>query len=136
MKSFVFALLLTVSWPLSAQTWLHVAGLSWHDRPGFREVNTGIGIEQQFAPKWTWALGTYQNSVDRQSVYALTKYQWIQRSDMAVNVNIGGVTGYRTWAVAPAVLPEICWHWICTIGMPQVGNETTAAVAVYLRIPL
>lgn len=130
------ALLLTLPWPVSAQTWVHVYGRSWHDQPGYRGINTGVGVEQQFAPQWSWAVGTFQNSEDRQSVVGMAKYQWYQSTSVAVNLQLGGVTGYRRYAVAPVVLPEACVGWLCAMFVPKIGDETTAAVAVYLRIPL
>jgi hypothetical protein len=136
MKSFVLALLLTLAQPVTAQTWLHVYGRSWHDSPGYREINTGIGIERQFTNDWTWAIGTYRNSIYRQSVVGMAKYQWYQQGDFSVNIQMGGVTGYRRYPVVPMVLPEACWTWICGMAVPRVSNETRSAVAVYLRIPL
>ena len=136
MKSFLFALLLCLTMPVSAQTWLHVYGKSWHDSHGFRQVNTGIGIERQFAPDWSWAAGTFQNSIDRQSVVGMVKYHWYQQEKFAVNVQMGGVTGYQNYSVVPLILPEACWSWLCGMFVPRIDNETTAAVAVYLRIPL
>ena len=136
MRSFVFALLLSLAWPVSAQTWLHVYGRSWHDGSGYREANGGIGIEQQFAPRWTWAVGAFQNSIDRRSVAGMAKYQWYQSTLVVVNLQLGGVTGYRRYDVAPVILPEACVGWLCAMFVPKIGDETTAAVAVYLRIPL
>ena len=136
MRSFVFALLLALAWPASAQTWLHVYGRSWHNTSGYREANGGIGIEQQFAPQWSWAVGTFQNSIDRRSVTGMAKYQWYQSSLVAANLQLGGVTGYRNYRVAPIVLPEACWTWICGMFVPRIANETAAAAIVYLRIPL
>lgn len=136
MKSFVFAFLLILAVPASAQTWLHIYGLSKHESPGYQEINAGIGIEQQFAEQWSWGLGTYRNSIYRQSMAGMVKYQWYQQGDFSVNMQMGGVTGYRRYAVAPVILPETCWSWICGMFVPRIENETRAAVAVYLRIPL
>jgi len=47
MRSFVLALLLTLAQPVAAETWIHVYGRSWHDQAGYREINTGVGIEQR-----------------------------------------------------------------------------------------
>ena len=136
MRSFVLALLLTLAQPVVAETWLHVYGRSWHESSGYREINTGIGIEHQFADDWTWAVGTFQNSISRQSVAGMVKYQWYQQGDFIVNIQIGGVTGYNRYPVIPMVLPEACWSWVCGMAIPKVSSDTQAAVAVYLRIPL
>jgi hypothetical protein len=136
MKPFLLALLLILARPVAADTWLHIYGRSWHDQSGYKESNMGIGFERQYAPDWSWAVGTFQNSIDRQSVTGMLKYQAYQQGDFAVNLQLGGVTGYRNYAVAPVALPEACWRWVCGMFVPKIENETTAAVAVYLRIPL
>lgn len=120
----------------SAETWVHIYGKSWHNQPGYREVNTGIGIEQKFADKWSWSLGTFQNSIDRQSVVGMAKYHWYQQGNLSVNLQMGAVTGYQNYSVAPVLLPEACWKWVCGMFVPEIKNETAAATVVYLRIPL
>jgi len=120
-----------------AETYLHVYGKSWHSgSKSYRETNTGVGVEHRINPKWSVALGTFQNSLDRQSVIGFGKYHWRQYGHWQINVNLGLVTGYDSMTVAPAVLPEVCWRWICTMAVPAVGSETSAAAAFYLRIPL
>lgn len=136
MKHLILSVLLIMALPVQAETWLHVYGRSWHEQPGYRDVNTGIGIEHQFANRWTWAVGTFQNSLDRQSVAVLVKHNVWQRNDLSVNWQLGGVTGYRHYTVAPVILPELCVSWVCGMFVPRIGSETTAAVAFYLRIPI
>ena len=135
MRSFVLALLLTLVQPVVAETWLHVYGRSWHDQSGYREINTGVGIEQKFAPAWSWAAGTFQNSEDRQSVVVMAKYHWIDQAPWAVRWQLGAITGYRRYAVAPVILPELCWSWVCGMIIPTT-SQTAAAAAIYLRVPL
>ena len=135
MRSFVLALLLTLAQPVVAETWLHVYGRSWHDQSGYREINTGVGIEQKFAPAWSWAAGTFQNSEDRQSVVTMVKYHWIDQAPWAVRWQLGAITGYRRYAVAPVILPELCWSWVCGMIIPTT-SQTAAAAAIYLRVPL
>lgn len=137
MKYFVTFLLIALSVPAhSSDTWVHVYGVSWHDRPGYRETNTGLGVERQLSPKWSAMAGTFQNSLDRQSVIVAAKYHWIRQGAWSVNWHLGGVTGYPNYTVAPMLLPEVCWHWICAMAVPAVGSDTLAAAAFYLRIPL
>ena len=136
MKCLILLVSMILALPASAQTWLHVYGRSWHDQSGYREINTGIGVERQLDDRWTWTVGTFHNSIDRQSVFAVAKYRWYQQGDFISNLQMGGVTGYRGYAVAPVVLPEACWRWVCGMFIPRIENETTAAVAFYLRIPL
>jgi hypothetical protein len=135
MRSFVLALLLTLALPVTAETWVHVYGRSWHDQSGYREINTGVGIEQQFATHWSWAVGTFQNSEDRQSVVVMAKYHWIDSGSWAVRWQLGAVTGYSRRTVTSVILPELCWSWVCGMIIPNVG-QSAAAAAVYLRVPL
>ena len=123
--------------PVTAQEqWLHMSGVSRHDRPGFQERNWGLGWETRMAKDWSVAAGAYRNSLDRTSVYGLAKYHWIKADPWSVNVNAGAVTGYDAVPVAPVVLPELCVAWLCGMVIPRVGPNQATAVAVYLRIPL
>ena len=135
MRSFVLALLLTLSSPVTAETWVHVYGRSWHDQSGYREINTGVGVEQRFSNSWSWAAGTFQNSEDRQSVVVMAKYHWIDNGSWAVRWQLGAVTGYSRRTVASVILPELCWSWVCGMIIPNVG-QSAAAAAFYLRVPL
>ena len=136
MKRLILAVFLILALPVHAETWVHVYGASWHEQPGYREINTGLGIEHRFDDRWTWAVGTFQNSIDRQSVAVLVKYSAFQQGDLLVNWQLGGVTGYRHYAIAPVILPELCVSWVCGMFVPRIGSETQAAVAFYLRIPI
>lgn len=137
MKCLVLSLLiLTASTAWSQTAWLHVNGHSYHNRSGFNETNRGLGMELMVSSQWSVAGGVYRNSIDRDSVYALTKYHWYRNEDWAVNINIGGVTGYRGWEVAPVILPEACWLWLCGFVIPRLGDDSAAAAAFYLRIPI
>jgi len=135
MKYLISVVFSILALPVQAETWLHVYGRSWHDQPGYRDVNTGIGIEKRLVDRWTWAVGTFQNSLDRQSVTVLAKYAAYQHGNLAVNWQLGGVTGYRHYTVAPVILPELCVSWVCGMFVPRIGSEITAAGAFYLRVP-
>ena len=137
LKIFLSVVLMSIASTSYAQTSLHIYGKSWHSgSESYRETNTGMGIEQRINSKWSIALGTFQNSLDRQSVIGFGKYHWREYGNWQINVNVGAVTGYNSMKVAPAVLPEVCWQWVCMMGIPAVGSETSAAAAIYLRIPL
>jgi hypothetical protein len=81
-------------------------------------------------------MGTFQNSIDRQSVQFMAKYHWIEQGNWAVRWQLGGVTGYRDYPVAPVVLPELCWQWLCGMVIPAVDQGSSTAVGMYLRIPV
>ena len=135
MRHLLIALALFVT-SAHADTWVNVYGLSHHAKSGDREHNPGIGLETSIDRDWSLAVGTYLNSIDRRSYLVAGKYHWIDRGVWKVNVNMGGVTGYRHTEVAPLVLPELCWRWVCGIYIPKFGDEVEAAMAIYLRIPL
>jgi hypothetical protein len=117
------------------QTWLHVGGLSVHDKSGFNNHNPGLGLEWQTGPRWSAAVGTYRNSNFQQTVYAAAKYQWSITPNLPVNLNIGAATGYLAAPVVPVIAPEICYRWTCGILLPAVRASGASAIAVYLRIP-
>ena len=119
----------------SAQTWLHVGGLSWHDQPGFNNSNPGIGLERLVTNKWSVALGTYQNSDYQTSLYATGKYHWWYQNGLAINLNLGVATGYTAYPLVPMLVPEFCWHWVCGMVMPAVNPNGASALAAYLRLP-
>lgn len=137
MRSLIFGLLMfwtSLVWAQDA--WIHVSGRSFHERGNFRGWNPGLGIERSFDQDWTWAAGWYQNSIDRTSSYGLIKRSWRMDHGWQINANIGGVGGYQGYSVAPVLLPEVCWHWLCGFYIPKLGQDNVAAAAFYLRIPL
>ena len=137
MRSLVLAVLLLASAPAWCQTtWLHVLGRSWHAGSGYNDNNLGLGVETALQPGWSLAAGTYRNSIDRDSWYLLAKRQFWNHGPWTAHLNMGVATGYQVTPVAPVILPEMCVHWLCAIAVPQIGQETTGALALYLRIPI
>lgn len=137
MSKIVLSLVLLLSsLNASAETWVHISGISWHNKPGYQEFNAGIGIETQIYSKWSAAIGSYRNSVDAQSIYGLVKYQLYQKDDVAINVNLGGVSGYPKYSVIPLLLPEACFGWLCGSYIPSMRDTMPAAAFMYLRVPL
>jgi hypothetical protein len=132
--SVVLSLFLTTS--ATAETWIHIYGASRHEHSGYRETNTGIGIEHTVTPRWSGVVGGFQNSYNRQSYYVAGKYHVLQSSPVYVNITMGGVTGYYNYEVLPLVLPELCVTWVCGMYMPRVNHNTVNTLAFYLRIPL
>lgn len=65
----------------------------------YRENNTGIGLEWQFAPSWQVNAGHYRNSVNRPSNYlqlGWSPLRWLPAADLALSAgaNVGVVNGY------------------------------------------
>lgn len=137
MKSFVFGLLISLAPMVWAEdTWIHVNGRSFHKTGDFRGWNPGLGIERSFNQDWSWATGWYMNSINRNSTYGLAKRIWNLDPDWQINLNLGGVTGYRGYTLAPVILPEACYRWICGLYIPRFSDDNVAAAAFYLRIPI
>lgn len=123
------------AFPAQAQDrWMHVSGVSWHERPGYNGLNWGVGVETLVSPDWSAAVGIYHNSLYRQTWYALGKYHWWQRKDWMININLGVASGYVIRPVSPVILPELCVDWLCLLAVPRVEPNTTGALAAYARI--
>jgi hypothetical protein len=70
---------------------LHVA--SWHGDPGYRGDNPGAGVECQRGAAVV-AVGTYANSVGRQSVYAVGG-PTVEVGPIRLGAVVGVINGYR-----------------------------------------
>lgn len=136
MHKLVLIFCLLVPMPTWSQNfWVHISGHSWHDQSGFNQNNIGIGIETVVHDKWSAAVGTYHNSIYRDTWYLLAKHQFWTQGAWTAQINMGVATGYQIRPVAPVLLPELCVHWLCGMAVPRVGDYTTPALALYLRIP-
>jgi hypothetical protein len=135
MKSLLL-LLLFASSTATAQSYLHLNGASKHNKSGYNEQNWGAGYEQSINSTWTAAVGVYNNSEYRHSTYAYARYTVYKNNQWDIGINSGIVTGYRKQSVLPVVLPEVCYSWVCSMIIPQVGGIEASAVTVRLRIPI
>ena len=129
-------LLLFVASTAEAQSYVHVNGISKHNKSGYNEQNWGVGYEQAVADNWTVAVGTYKNSEYRHSTYAYGRYAMYKQDRWDIGLNVGIVTGYRTQSVVPVVLPEACYGWVCSMFIPQIGGIEASAITARLRIPI
>jgi hypothetical protein len=136
LKTILALFLILVSVNTGADTWLHINGASRHDQPGYNQVNTGIGIETDIVTNWTAAIGVYRNSEYSNSIYVYGRRSWYQGSGWDLGISAGVVSGYPRWPMAPAVFPQVCWYWVCTIYLPKVGANQVSALALHARIPL
>lgn len=133
-RLFVFIFLL-LSGLCHAETWVHVSGLSIHQRQDLNGINLGIGIEHGLDNKWSVAVGTYNNSINNQSIYSLVKYKIVEYDSISSHLQFGVVTGYRISPV-PVLLPEICFTYICAFVIPPISNTIVGTAGAYLRIPV
>ena len=136
MKALIAILLIAASMSTSAETYVHVNGLSIHDQPGFNGFNYGAGMEQSVATNWTVAGGYYRNSDYRGSVYAYARYAVYKQGPWDIGVGVGAVTGYIAAPVTPSLFPQVCYTWVCALFVPKVNSIGANALAFQLRIPI
>jgi hypothetical protein len=135
MKHLLFLLLFVTS-TVAAESYLHLNGVSKHNKSGYNEQNWGAGYEQSINSTWTAAVGAYNNSEYRHSVYAYARYSVYKNNQWDIGINSGIVTGYRKQSVLPLALPEVCYNWVCSMIIPQVGGIEASAITARLRIPI
>jgi hypothetical protein len=135
MKRLLF-LLLFITTTANAESYLHLNGVSKHNKSGYNEQNWGAGYEQSINGNWTVAAGAYKNSEYRYSTYAYARYALYKKDQWDVGVNIGIVTGYYKQSVLPVALPEVCYSWVCSMIIPQAGGIEASAITARLRIPI
>jgi len=135
MKHLLF-LLLFITATANAESYLHLNGVSKHNKSGYNEQNWGAGYEQSISKDWTAAAGAYKNSEYRYSTYAYARYALYKKDQWDIGVNIGMVTGYSGQQLVPVALPEVCYGWVCSMIIPQVGDMAAGCIAARLRIPI
>jgi len=136
MKTILTLFLILASVNTAADTWLHINGTSLHDQAGYNQENPGLGIETDIVTNWTATAGMYRNSYSRNSAYVYARRSWYQGSGWDLGVAAGVVSGYPGWPVAPAVFPEVCWHWACAMYLPAVGANQVSTLGLHARILL
>jgi hypothetical protein len=135
MKHLLFLLFFIVP-TAGAESYVHVNGISKHNKSGYNEQNWGAGYEQSINSKWTAAVGTYKNSEYQHSSYAYARYTVYKTNQWDIGINSGIVTGYRKQSVLPVALPEVCYSWVCSMIIPQIGGIEASAITARLRIPI
>lgn len=135
MIRFLFAALLLVAAPASAQTLLS-GFVSHHFRGEFCEQNHGVGIRLDSGEWAGWAVGAYRNSLCRTSVYAAKEWTRPLVGPLHGGIILGAATGYK-WAVAPVLLPELVFRHspveIALVLQPINLRESPAFVALQFR---
>lgn len=124
-----------IAGPAEAQT--VVSGfVSKHFRPGYRETNPGVGYRFDQGPYTDWVLGTYRNSIDRQSFYAARELAFGVVPYVKVGALVGAATGYKA-PLLPAVLGELILyadrHELVLLVQPLQTGEVTGFVALQYR---
>lgn len=108
MKTLILIIAMLVSSNVMADAYINVNVAAYHFNReatktyNFNEINPGIGME--FSDRnGGYMVGTYKNSIYRQSVYALVSYTPIHVSNVDIGVVAGGVTGYEYAPIVPAI---------------------------------
>lgn len=79
--------------------------MSYHDAGNFNNVNPGIYIKHESGV----TVGTYYNSVKRQSYYGGYTFKPIDALPN-LDVTVGVVTGYPSMPVAPLFIPSYTFY--------------------------
>ena len=107
MKKLILLLLLVPSLSFAADKQFVVNHLvSYHpDVRTYNENNPGLAY-RQYSDDTFMAIGTYKNSINRQSAYAGVGYDVAKISNVTASVTAGLITGYYV-KVAPFIIPEV-----------------------------
>lgn len=107
---------------------LHVA--AYHARPGYNNDTPGIGVLCALAPKVDFGVGTYYNSVRKQSTYIGLAWQPYSVGPVSFGVMGGAVTGYSSYprilgaAVASVPAGPLILHFTA---VPGASNSPAVA---------
>lgn len=101
---------------------------SWHDKPGFNNVNPGLYYRHDNGA----TVGIYRNSIRRTSTYAGWTFERDLSPSVSAAVTVGVVTGYEM-RVAPLVVPSVAVgsdaFRVRLAVIPQVHEKQGASVA-------
>lgn len=71
----------------------------------YNEINPGIAY-RKYSEDTFFAIGTYKNSISKQSVYAGVGIDIAKISNVTASLTVGAITGYHV-DVAPFIIPEV-----------------------------
>lgn len=83
--------------------------VSAHTKPGYNNVNPGVGLRWADAQGDGPVAGVYHNSERNTSVYAGYAWSWHVAGPVSAELTVGGVGGYKRAAVAPMLLPSVTY---------------------------
>lgn len=129
----------------TADDYIQFGAISYHlkDTSKYNGLNYGLGYEHKLNEHWNVAIGAYENSIWRKSIYALGRYTPDSDSRWGghflggrINYLVGGITGYHL-PVAPVILPAVCWKSVCAFAIPPMGKAIeTPVIALNFRMSL
>ncbi len=115
--AFAFTPRVNASELLPTTVGLHLVSAHSNQAQDWREVNPGVYL------RWSngATVGTYLNSVNRQSVYLGWTGDWPIASRASVGLTLGAITGYSR-SVLPLVVPSL------RVGITERASVRTAIV--------
>ena len=119
-----------------AETYLNVYGMSKHLNPivSFNENNIGIGVETDLSPTCSITVGTYANSLGKQTTFLTYNAKNLPNAyGMTTGVSAGLATGYME-SVVPIVYPFVNVSLFSFGYMPEIEGVTPAVVFGSLKI--
>lgn len=137
-RTFLVAAALALAGQAQAADFSVTSGfVSKHADDGYNERNNGIGFRMDSGDWSGWGIGTYKNSLARQTVYVAKEWQWHVAGPVSVGAIAGLATGYN-YVVIPAVLPEIVFRVdvleLALIAQPLNLEDSPAFVALQVRL--
>lgn len=139
-------LLLFLATNALAETWLTVPIASYHlDRKGYNEFNYGIGVEYALTQDLRAGLGTFNNSLGRDSWYFGGTYTPLEVLGVKVGTSFGVVTGYVRNSnkglpmFAPTLVFERQGYGINVVVIPPVQHgkaKTSGVLGLQLKLRL
>ena len=80
--------------------------VSYHIGGGYNNINPGIGLEYRLRDRFHIGTGTYRNSMEVQSVYALAGFETRGKKRIGFGAEAGIITGYNE-SIIPATAPYL-----------------------------
>lgn len=76
--------------------WVNAGAFTYHSNQskGYNESNYGLGVEYQFRPDTSVMVGSFYNSVRRDTHYAAVNWQPLALGDWKLGVAVGVMNGY------------------------------------------
>lgn len=98
----------------------------------WNETNAGMGLRYTFSEQWSVQAGAYNNSTEKQTVYALATWTPLQLGPVRAGLFAGVATGYTVPVIGGAAV-ELGPVTVRVV--PKVRNATPLVVAVEVGVP-
>ena len=136
MKVLLLLLLLSSNSVSLAATYLNIYGVSKHldEIVTFNESNYGVGIEAEMSPTRSITVGSYRNSLNKQTIFLSYNAKSLPNSlGMSIGISGGVASGYEK-PVVPIIYPFIDVFLFKVGYLPEIKGITPAVVFGSLKI--